>query len=304
MTSKPSASRISIHALREEGDFSSIPVDKVSIISIHALREEGDLAVIIVSSFLPYFYPRPPRGGRHKSPLTGFPHQRISIHALREEGDVVDLLAGHALRQFLSTPSARRATCCRWGLSPGCVYFYPRPPRGGRLSRIMGATRRRLFLSTPSARRATELPIPFRVMSKISIHALREEGDPLHRAGGLGLGHFYPRPPRGGRPNCSRPFFITRLFLSTPSARRATWIPADQTHKGVDFYPRPPRGGRRESSSTSSACSLFLSTPSARRATAKTETKSLFSNKLYNILHEFRRALIYNGSKSYPNHAK
>lgn len=37
---------------------------------------------------------------------------------------------------------------------------------------------------------------------------------------------------------------------------------------------------------------------------AKTETKSLFSYKLYNILHEFRRALIYNGSKNYPNHAK
>ena len=53
-----------------------------------------------------------------------------------------------------------------------------------------------------------------------------------------------------------------------------------------------------------SALMLFLSTPSARRATAKTETKSLFSNKLYNILHEFRRALIYNGSKNYPNHAK
>ena len=50
--------------------------------------------------------------------------------------------------------------------------------------------------------------------------------------------------------------------------------------------------------------SRFLSTPSARRATAKTETKSLFSNKLYNILHEFRRALIYNGSKNDPNHAK
>ena len=48
----------------------------------------------------------------------------------------------------------------------------------------------------------------------------------------------------------------------------------------------------------------FLSTPSARRATAKTETNSLFSYKLYNILHEFRRALIYNGSKNYPNHAK
>ena len=54
----------------------------------------------------------------------------------------------------------------------------------------------------------------------------------------------------------------------------------------------------------SSTATVFLSTPSARRATAKTETKSLFSNKLYNILHEFRRALIYNGSKNYPNHAK
>ena len=71
------------------------------------------------------------------------------------------------------------------------------------------------------------------------------------------------------------------LFLSTPSARRAT--SCCRTLKTV--------------------CK-FLSTPSARRATAKTETKSLFSNKLYNILHEFRRALIYNGSKSYPNHAK
>ena len=53
--------------------------------------------------------------------------------------------------------------------------------------------------------------------------------------------------------------------------------------------------------STVPKLATFLSTPSARRATAKTETKSLFSNKLYNILHEFRRALIYNGSKNYPS---
>ena len=72
------------------------------------------------------------------------------------------------------------------------------------------------------------------------------------------------------------------IFLSTPSARRATRVAAAQFF--FDF--------------------LFLSTPSARRATAKTETKSLFSYKLYNILHEFRRALIYNGSKNDPNHAK
>ena len=93
----------------------------------------------------------------------------------------------------------------------------------------------------------------------ISIHALREEGDPWAAIPWAAIPYFYPRPPRGGRQAC----------------------------KGTFCKP----------------CG-FLSTPSARRATAKTETKSLFSNKLYNILHEFRRALIYNGSKNYPNHAK
>ena len=78
----------------------------------------------------------------------------------------------------------------------------------------------------------------------------------------------------------------------------------DLTIKAENFYPRPPRGGRLLARLEGHGTGRFLSTPSARRATAKTETKSLFSNKLYNILHEFRRALIYNGSKNYPNHAK
>ena len=34
----------------------------------------------------------------------------------------------------------------------------------------------------------------------ISIHALREEGDGLVADIGDVLSHFYPRPPRGGRP--------------------------------------------------------------------------------------------------------
>ena len=58
------------------------------IISIHALREEGDsgYAVYQVGS----------RG--------------ISIHALREEGDMGGRTQGSAGAEFLSTPSARRAT--------------------------------------------------------------------------------------------------------------------------------------------------------------------------------------------------
>ena len=56
-------------------------------ISIHALREEGD-----------------PRNRRLN-------HERaISIHALREEGDTTADNNTQQITEFLSTPSARRAT--------------------------------------------------------------------------------------------------------------------------------------------------------------------------------------------------
>ena len=57
----------------------------------------------------------------------------------------------------------------------------------------------------------------------ISIHALREEGDPT-------------------TPVTVRCMF---LFLSTPSARRATMSGQGFFVRTEDFYPRPPRGGRR-----------------------------------------------------------
>ena len=184
----------------------------------------------------------------------------ISIHALREEGDIAvdDVTAG--MTEFLSTPSARRATGPSRSFLPGCRYFYPRPPRGGR--RGLGLVEEQL--------------------RGISIHALREEGDVAS----------------------SSSTSVSKSFLSTPSARRATRCFSSTRVTQKYFYPRPPRGGRQDIIGAKPDANQFLSTPSARRATAKTETKSLFSNKLYNILHEFRRALIYNGSKNYPNHAK
>ena len=60
------------------------------------------------------------------------------------------------------------------------------------------------------------MPIP------ISIPALREEGDGSVHLRGLRHRYFYPRPPRGGRPSPLHLHFIFLLFLSTPSARRAT----------------------------------------------------------------------------------
>ena len=139
-----------------------------------------------------------------------------------------------------------------------------------------------LFLSTPSARRATRSDARRCRPREISIHALREEGDGVEDHEGL----------------------VLVQFLSTPSARRATI----GERRLTDFLTISIHALREEGDMRARQASytswVFLSTPSARRATAKTETKSLFSNKLYNILHEFRRALIYNGSRSYPNHAK
>ena len=57
----------------------------------------------------------------------------ISIHALREEGDIVLVVILVRELTFLSTPSARRATRCLRSQSRPPRYFYPRPPRGGRL---------------------------------------------------------------------------------------------------------------------------------------------------------------------------
>ena len=149
-------------------------------ISIHALREEGDRAAEILD-----------------------PDHRISIHALREEGD------GAASMRF-----------------PLRVYFYPRPPRGGRRFVEFFIGKLAEFLSTPSARRATKAQDLKRAIELISIHALREEGDVCafsgHRSDTISIhalreegdtaatwhrrppSNFYPRPPRGGRPG-SRP---------------------------------------------------------------------------------------------------
>ena len=87
------------------------------------------------------------------------------------------------------------------------------------------------FLSTPSARRATKLQQAMDAALKISIHALREEGDVLPD-GSYGL---YPisihalREEGDGRHTPTGKGFLG--FLSTPSARRATQRP-QRPHQG------------------------------------------------------------------------
>ena len=63
------------------------PLRTVCGISIHALREEGDILTCLIAFRI-----------------------SISIHALREEGDSESREKLILTKEFLSTPSARRAT--------------------------------------------------------------------------------------------------------------------------------------------------------------------------------------------------
>ena len=102
------------------------------------------------------------------------------------------------------------------------------------------------FLSTPSARRATIISSIIVLPLSISIHALREEGDIVHGIGeSLSFISIHALREEGDLGGQSAPI-MQGLFLSTPSARRATL-------KSVILSP---------------SHLSFLSTPSARRATA------------------------------------
>ena len=147
---------ISIHALREEGDTAIEKAFKGNVVflSTPSARRATRL-IMAIKAALKYFYPRPPRGGRRNYGIADLRGVRISIHALREEGDQTVRALHREPVRFLSTPSARRATASPPTTSPGSAHFYPRPPRGGRRGKKMVGV----------------------ASNKISIHALREEGD-------------------------------------------------------------------------------------------------------------------------------
>ena len=195
------------------------------------------------------------------------PTQTISIHALREEGDGCPPLRWPDPCIFLSTPSARRATRAWSWADRGARNFYPRPPRGGRHCPACQLSGNK-SISIHALREEGDrhfLAVD-RVGVRISIHALREEGDATTPAPPAPLPYFYPRPPRGGRQEITKVSYTsdiflstpsarratrtaaalaaTRRFLSTPSARRATRPGSSRLSRRQYFYPRPPRGGR------------------------------------------------------------
>ena len=192
----------------------------------------------------------------------------ISIHALREEDDVMLPAFFLGMYEFLSAPSARRATARRSSRPQSTSYFYPRPPRGGRLVLAVGKHHGNAI--SIHALREEGDPVKVELAGTvhvISIHALREEGDSnnLIMVDRKKLFLSTPSARRATdlstvaattinisihalREEGDKCAFVTRCvsaeFLSTPSARRATiaFVPSCLDRK--NFYPRPPRGGR------------------------------------------------------------
>ena len=145
--------------------------------------------------------------------------------------------------EFLSTPSARRATLVFLHVHANRENFYPRPPRGGRPR------------SSQSLRGV-----------RISIHALREEGD-LPEKTGKQYALFLSTPSARGRHKVAPHVFLA-VHISIHALREeATQKVAELTKRynifihalreegdhgdlcyimpHDNFYPRPPRGGRR-----------------------------------------------------------
>ena len=79
-------------------------------ISIHALRGEGDKTETPSPKLYKDFNPRPPWGGRPFIVGLAVKIFNISIHALRGEGDIIRLIQIALNNRFQSTPSVGRAT--------------------------------------------------------------------------------------------------------------------------------------------------------------------------------------------------
>ena len=115
---------------------------------------------------------------------------------------------------------------------------------------------------------------------RISIHALREEGDALPARRRWSGSYFYPRPPRGGRRFTGKAALEWKLFLSTPSARRTTKRLEGLTP--IQKFLSTPSAGRATAAERPPLLDIiFLSTPSAGRATSCPCTRSRHPDYFY-----------------------
>ena len=193
---------ISIHALREEGD--RVPamqeLHHIAFLSTPSARRATKR--IEFQCGLAYdFYPRPPRGGRRYVEESVFPCKGHFYPRPPRGGRHLAVRVMEIVEDFYPRPprGGRPAPCCKG--ADQSQNFYPRPPRGGRHYSFVRARRTRGHFYPRPPRGGRPANATARDLTDgISIHALREEGDYMRMV----------------------KLLSNAVFLSTPSARRAT----------------------------------------------------------------------------------
>ena len=168
---------ISIHVPRVGDDASPSPVEAGRKISIHVPRVGDDLMDSDGSSFY-----------------------LISIHVPRVGDDFGAGWNNLSFPIFLSTSPVWGTTTSTRRLSSCRTHFYPRPPCGGRRSKVAVHGVRVVFLSTSPVWGTTWQQGKRRWRCFISIHVPRVGDDSIAEFISMVVGYFYPRPPCGGRP--------------------------------------------------------------------------------------------------------
>ena len=148
-------------------------------------------------------------------------HHKISIHALRGEGDSAHLGFNIHIDRFQSTPSVGRAT---------------------RL--LLWAHAESSFQSTPSVGRATRCADWDNRHHKISIHALRGEGDSAHLGFNIHIDRFQSTPSVGRATNVML-ICLHHILISIHALRGEGDLIVSFASSSLRYFnPRPPWGGR------------------------------------------------------------
>ena len=193
---------VSLALFADLGGMSRPKVKCYDLRSTRALRVEGDSSSSRTLNGWSGFLSTPSgwratRSKRQGSPSQPFLSTPSGWRATRKNGTT------DSSALFLSTPSGWRATSPFHFSCVFIMYFYPRPPGGGRLQQLQfGFDNRYFYPRPPGGGRLAE--------SALICHGA----------------DFYPRPPGGGRLEpCISTDYAT-AFLSTPSGWRATQMPS------------------------------------------------------------------------------
>ena len=149
------------------------------------------------------------------------------------------------LYRFLSTSPARGTTSrlLRWPPKSSISIHVPREGDDG----FSSAACRRFCISIHVPREGDDAPWEVRLADLSGFLSTSPARGTTYYMLNVepNTNHFYPRPPRGGRPSV-KPGEIHRGFISIHVPREGDDTATNLKNKmDNNFYPRPPRGGRR-----------------------------------------------------------